>query len=120
MLLTNPMLCHAKTRDGDQCQHRPMHGQGVCHMHGGKAPQNLAKAEERMRALVHPAVESLARQIEEDEFSAVKFVLEWAGFRTPVQVQADQEVRITVVREEQPLIVLEPRYQELEGKAGEE
>ena len=97
--------CHAKTRDGDQCEHWAMHGQRVCHMHGGKAPQNLAKAEDRMRELVHPAINSLARQIEKGEFPATKFVLEWAGFRTPVQVQSDSEVTIRLIREEQPIVV---------------
>ena len=106
MLPTNhPVRCHATTRDGDQCEHWSMHGQRVCHMHGGKAPQNKRKAEERMLALIDPAVSSLARQIENDEFPAVKFVLEWAGFRTAVQVESNSEITIRVVREEQPIIV---------------
>ena len=106
MLPTNPPLrCHAKTRDGDQCAHWVMHGQRVCHMHGGKSPQAKAKAEQRMRDLVDPAISSLARQIDNGEFAATKFVLEWAGFRTAVQVEANTELTIRVVREEQPIIV---------------
>jgi len=34
-----------------------------------------------MRELVNPAIMSLARQIDNDEFPAAKFVLEWAGFK---------------------------------------
>jgi hypothetical protein len=58
-----------------------MYGQTVCRMHGGQSPQALANAEERMRALVHPAIASLARQIDKDEFAATRYVLDWAGFR---------------------------------------
>ena len=104
-MLRDTPRCHAKTRDGDQCEHWPMHGQRVCHMHGGKTPIALAKADERMRELVQPAITSLARQIENGEFAATKFVLEWAGFRTPVKVQSDSEVTIRLIREEQPIVV---------------
>lgn len=58
-----------------------MHGQTVCHMHGGKSPQALRSAEERMRSMVHPALDSLKRLIDKDEFPATKYVLDWAGFR---------------------------------------
>ena len=99
--------CHATNRNGKRCTHFPMVGQRVCHMHGGKSPQALRKAEERMRDLVDPAIASLRRQIDADEFPAVKFVLEYAGFRIPVQVHSDQAVTIRVVREEQPVIAIE-------------
>ena len=63
-----------------------MRGQTVCKMHGGKSPQALAKAEERMRELVHPGITRLARLIEHADqdsvsLNAVKYVLDWAGFR---------------------------------------
>jgi hypothetical protein len=65
-------------------------------MHGGSSPQALAKADERMRALVHPAVSSLARQIEQDQFAAVKYVLDWAGFHSETVSQTDTSVTVTV------------------------
>jgi len=65
-------------------------------MHGGSSPQALAKAEDRMRGLVHPALSSLSRQINKDEFSAVKYVLDWAGFRSETVAQSDTSVTVTV------------------------
>ena len=76
-----------------------MPGQTVCHMHGGKSPQALAKAEERMRALVYPALDALQRQIDKDEFPATRYVLDWAGFRpTESELTSDSApVHVTVV-----------------------
>jgi hypothetical protein len=73
-----------------------MRNQLVCHMHGGKSPQALRKAEERMRDMVHPALTSLARQIEQDQFAAVKYVLDWAGFHSETVSQTDTSVTVTV------------------------
>jgi len=88
--------CGRKRVNGQPCQQWAMRGQTVCLLHGGKAPQNLRKAEERMRDLVHPAIGSLARQIDKDEFSAVKYVLDWAGFRSETVAQSDTSVTVTV------------------------
>jgi hypothetical protein len=74
-----------------------MHGQSVCHIHGGKSPQALRKAEDRMRELVHPALSSLANQIRQDQFAAVKYVLDWAGFRSEPVAQTDSSVTVTVL-----------------------
>jgi len=74
-----------------------MHGQMVCRMHGGSSPQALQKAEDRMRELVHPALNSLARQIDDDQFAAVKYVLDWAGFHSEIVSQTDASVTVTVV-----------------------
>jgi hypothetical protein len=65
-------------------------------VHGGGAPQVKAKAEDRMRELVHPAVDSLTRQIHKDEFAAVKYVLDWAGFRSETIAQTDTSLTVTV------------------------
>lgn len=105
MRLFDPTRCGRKTRSGGSCTQWAMHGQRVCRMHGGESPQALKKAEERMRALVHPAVSSLARQIDADEFNAVRYVLDWAGFKAVEQMRTDSEIVITVKREEQPIIL---------------
>ena len=111
MLEKNPTLkCHARTRDGDQCRHHPMHGQLVCHMHGGKSPQALAKAEDRLRQLVHPAIARLAQLIEhadQDSVSmqAAKYVLELNGFKATVEVKGEHELVIRVIDEPQPITI---------------
>jgi len=74
-----------------------MRGQSVCFLHGGKSPQALRKAEERMRDLVHPALSALERQINKDEFAATKYVLDWAGFRAETTAQSDNAVTVTVL-----------------------
>ena len=82
-----------------------MHGQRVCFLHGGKSPQALRKAEERMRDLVHPAISSLARLIAKDEFVAGRYVLDWAGFKATDKVQAESDVTIRILRDEQPILL---------------
>ncbi|HYW87396.1 MAG TPA: hypothetical protein VFB50_06490 [Chloroflexota bacterium] len=49
-----------------------------------------------MRDLIHPAIGSLARQIDSDQFAAVKYVLDWAGFRSETVSQSDTSVTVTV------------------------
>jgi hypothetical protein len=87
-----------------------MHGQTVCRMHGGSSPQALKAAEERLRALVHPAISGLASLIDHADsdsvrLSAIKDVLDRAGYRPSVQVQGEQEIVITIRREDQPISV---------------
>jgi hypothetical protein len=91
-------LCGRKSKhSGQPCKNRAMDGQSVCYIHGGKSPQALRKAEERMRDLVHPAISSLARQIAKDEFAPTKYVLDWAGFRViDQQPSADNTVNVTI------------------------
>lgn len=80
--LTVSRRCGRKAKGhGGQCRRWAMHGQTVCHMHGGKSPQALRKADERMRELVHPAIAALERLIAANEFQAARYVLDWAGFR---------------------------------------
>lgn len=42
------VYCKAANRRGEHNTHWAMHGQEVCHMHGGKSPQALKRAEERL------------------------------------------------------------------------
>lgn len=117
MHTTDPVKCGRKTRGGYPCKLWPLPGQRVCRMHGGKSPQALAKAEERMRALIHPAISSLARQIDADEFSAVRYVLDWAGYKAAERIEGDQQITIQVLREEQP-ITLEHTYRAISSSNG--
>jgi len=72
-------------------------------MHGGKAPQALRKAEERMRDLVHPAITGLAELIahaDQDSvrLSAIRDLLDRTGYKAKIEVEADQRITIEVVR----------------------
>lgn len=114
--------CAAHNRQGGRCGQRAMLGQSVCFMHGGKSPQALAKAEERMRALIHPSLSRLAGLIEKADsdsvsLNATRYVLDWAGFKATVQVQSDHEVTIRVIDESQP-IVLEHTLEQLSNGNG--
>src|SRR5262245_12659834 len=99
--------CGRKTRAGHPCGHWAMHGQTVCKWHGGKAPQNLRKAKELMLDLVHPSIAGLERLIKANEFRAMAYVLDWAGFKAVERVQGEQQLIVRVVDEEQspPLVV---------------
>src|SRR5262245_33480886 len=99
--------CKAHNRRGERCRNYPARAQLVCHMHGAKEPHAIANAETRMRQLIHPAVSSLARQIEADEFQAVRYVLDWAGFKAAEKIEGDQQITITVKREEPAPLVLD-------------
>jgi len=58
-------------------------------MHGGKSPQALAKAEDRMKSLVHPAITALKDMVDERDFAAVRYVLDYAGFKATEKVQSE-------------------------------
>src|SRR5262245_15545216 len=104
MTQVHPMeRCKANSRSGQRCANRSMRGQQVCHMHGGKSPQALAKAEDRLRDLVHPAISRLAQLIDSAESDAVKLaavrdVLDRAGYKAPDKLQADHDITIEIVR----------------------
>jgi hypothetical protein len=73
-----------------------MLGQKVCRMHGGQSPQALTKAEDRMRALVHPAVTALANLIADNDLAAAKYVLDYAGYKATEKVQSDGRTVIEI------------------------
>jgi hypothetical protein len=88
--------CKAHRKNGDRCKLPPIRGASVCGSHGGRAPQVRLSADQRMRDLVHPAITSLARLVEKDEFSATKYVLDWAGFRPAADQAESSEKTISV------------------------
>lgn len=109
------MKCKAHNRQGKRCGRKPMLGQLVCDMHGGKAPNALANAEQRMRDLVYPAISSLKRQIEANEFQAARYVLDWAGFKAADKLEGQGEIVVKVVHEDQPILTLDVPYTTLNG-----
>jgi len=116
MTLDHPMAqrCSAHNRRGNRCGEWAQRGQGVCHLHGGKSPQALRKADERLRELVHPAISRLGDLIEKADsdavsLNAVKYVLEFAGFRSETVAQTDSSVTVTV-HFDTPTVALDAAY----------
>jgi hypothetical protein len=64
--------CTAHNRSGNPCGQKPQPGQRVCHLHGGRSPQAIAAADERLkqRELEH-AVETFGLPVEIDHHTAL-------------------------------------------------
>jgi hypothetical protein len=95
---------------GRPCRNYAMYGQSVCRLHGGKSPQALAKAEERLRNMVHPSLSRLAQLIQEADsdavsLNAIRYVLDYAGFKPAVTIQGEQQITIRVIDEAQPIVI---------------
>jgi hypothetical protein len=71
-------------------------------MHGGKSPQALANAEDRMRALVHPAVTALSNLIADNDLAAARYVLDYAGFKATEKVQSEADTTIKIEYVDRP------------------
>lgn len=74
----------------------------VCRMHGGAAPQVIAKAEERLKALIHPAIARLAELVAQKEFpsvaiAAVKDVLDRNGMLGKAKESQDIDLKTEIV-----------------------
>lgn len=65
--------CKATNRQGKRCGKYAIPGGTVCRMHGGAAPQVKNAAEARLRALEFPAIERMAKLINQEEFPSVAF-----------------------------------------------
>lgn len=70
----------------------------VCVKHGGGAPQVKAAAEERLKALVHPAISRLDHWLHQEEYpsvaiAAVKDVLDRNG--SLGRAKETQDIKIT-------------------------
>lgn len=80
------VTCTAKKRNGKPCGLPPIKGGTVCHKHGGSAPQVRAKANERLRAMVLPALAELRKIIDSpaatdaDKLRAIQMVLQRTGY----------------------------------------
>jgi len=60
-------------RTGHRCKGPAIQGGTVCRMHGGGAPQVKQAALERLMALQHPAIDRMAKLIEQAEFPTVAY-----------------------------------------------
>jgi len=82
-----PTRCTALSRSGSRCRRAPILGGKVCHYHGGAAPQVRLKAEERLKAMVDPALgrlEQLSKQSKSlpAAVAATRDILDRAGVGT--------------------------------------
>jgi hypothetical protein len=76
-------------------------------MHGGKSPQALAKAEDRLRSLVHPAITGLAELIAKADsdsvrLSAIRDLLDRTGYKPTEKVQSDGRTVIEIEYVDRP------------------
>ena len=79
--------CSAHTKTGRPCGQPPMAGQTVCRKHGGKAPQNLAAAEQRLlfrRAVLEVETLGLPREVDPhtallEELHRTAGAVQWLG-----------------------------------------
>lgn len=76
-------------------------------MHGGSARQVREKAQQRMLALVHPALDTLRELVASADsdsvrMAAAKYVLEYAGFKVVEKVDVEQETVIKVIWQDVP------------------
>lgn len=65
--------CTATNRQGNRCGKSPILGGTVCRMHGGAAPQVVAKAKERLKALAPKALVALDQLLDRHQFPTVQF-----------------------------------------------
>ena len=85
--------CTAKAKGtGKRCKLPPIKGATVCRKHGASAPQVKRKARERFNDLVDPAINRLAKVIDDDnvpaasQVAAAKDILDRAGYKPVEQI----------------------------------
>ena len=65
--------CRATNNRGEKCRYPPIHGGAVCRFHGGGAPQVKLAAMERLRQLQNPAIDRMAKLIDQEQFPTVAY-----------------------------------------------
>jgi hypothetical protein len=105
--------CSAHNRRGNPCGRWAITGDTVCPTHGGSIGHVREHAQQRLMAMVHPALDALRKLIDEADsdsvrISAIRDILDRTGLKPALQVQAEQEVTIRVVYEERPTGYLAP------------
>ena len=92
--------CTARSKQtGHRCRQPAIPGGNVCRYHGGAAPQVQQAARLRLAALVDPALNQLAKLLQDGEhpsvaLSAVKDVLDRNGLKAPERIDATVEAQV--------------------------
>jgi hypothetical protein len=79
--------CHGRSKRSQlRCKRAAILGGTVCSFHGGKSPQVVASARERIALMVDPALVALRRLIDTADsdsvrLSAIKDILDRAGYK---------------------------------------
>lgn len=94
--------CTATNRRGERCGRRPIPGGYVCKMHGGAAPQVIAKAEERLEMHYPKAVRVAGELLDAVDFPTVqaqmvKFIVEHKDGRPTERVDANINMKVDLV-----------------------
>ncbi len=72
-LLTDAPLCHAHKADtGQPCKAFAIRGGKVCVYHGGMAPNVRQRAQERLEAMIDPALDRLRQLIDTADSDSVR------------------------------------------------
>jgi hypothetical protein len=117
---THARKCTATNKKtGLRCKQWAILGGTVCRYHGGNAPQVRRKAEERLKALVDPAIEALHEILSDQKhphrMAAIKEILERDGRIGQAVAKAADDGLITY--EQLEMIVRRRKQQQLEAKA---
>jgi len=94
-------ICTAHRTNGEPCRAKAIRGGKVCVVHGGRAPQVLRRAEERIQAMVAPALDRVRSTIADDDnpalaLAAARDILDRAGYKATEKVQQDGRVVIEI------------------------
>lgn len=78
--------CSAKRSSGEPCKRQAISGGNVCATHGGSAPQVKKRAEERLAALVDPALAKLSKIVRSKlngnvQLQAARDILDRNGYK---------------------------------------
>jgi len=100
-------ICAAHRTNGDPCRLHAVTGARVCQVHGGRAPQVKAKAEDRIRDLVDPSLNRIARTIGDDAnpalaLAAARDILDRAGYKATEKIQSDGRTVIEIEYVDRP------------------
>jgi hypothetical protein len=100
--------CVSKAKQSQQrCKRAAIRGGNVCVIHGGGSPHVKLKAEQRLALMVDPLLTELYRIAMQGESDGVRLqagkdLLDRAGLKPTDKVQADHELSIKIVHEDQP------------------
>ncbi|MCB8043603.1 hypothetical protein JM654_03685 [Microbacterium oxydans] len=89
--------CRYTKRNGEQCKNAPIKGGTICKKHGGAAAHIQRKAQERLQAMIMPALVELNKILEApstsdgDKLRAVSMVLDRTGFGKGVTIEHKQD-----------------------------